>query len=357
MNQIGKKRIKQKSNNKTKEVPNILIVILLIITTMFFVRVYEVLKNNNERGAFAYVQLLNLGVPIIETQVYDEGSYAENKTSLKYIVMEAIGVNYITSKNILNKEMSLFNMFPTYGKDENNTITFNSYTINEDSISKINLSESTIGDQIYNPALKKQIDVSKPEILIYHTHTHENYSVDEPDSVNQETNVVGVGEVLAKDLEERYGIAVIHDKTDHCISYNDSYARSSETVDKYLNKYGDFKLIIDIHRDSITNKNITTTEIYGKSASRISFVTAKNSERYSQNAAITENIFNKTKELFPTLPREITTYPRGKNAFNQSKSDNSVLFEIGSHYNTPEESQVTGECMARVIAEILNKKE
>lgn len=357
MNQIGKKRIKLKNSNRTEEIPNILIVILLTITTIFFVRVYGVLKNNNERGAFAYVQLLNLGMPIIETQAYDEGTYAENKISLKYIFMEAIGVNNITFKNILNKEVSLINIFSVDKKENNDAIKFNSYTINEDSISKINLSESTIGDQIYNPKLKKQIDVSKPEILIYHTHTHENYSIDEPDSVNEETNVVGVGDVLAKELEEKYGIAVIHDKTDHCISYNESYARSGETVDKYLNKYGDFKLIIDIHRDSITNKSITTTEIYGKSASRISFVTAKNSERYSQNAAITEQIFNKTKELFPTLPREITTYPRGKNAFNQSKSDNSVLFEIGSHYNTPEESQVTGECMARVIAEILNKEE
>lgn len=353
MNQLGKKRIKQK-NIKTKEVSNILIIALLTITIIFFVRVYEVLKSNNERGAFAYVQLMNFGMPVIKNQIYDEGNYAENRISLKYILMEATGINSFTSRNILNKEIGLFNIFSTDSVESKERFTFDSYKINEDSISKINLNESTIGDKIYNPALKKTLNESKPEILIYHTHTHENYSPEEPDSTNEETNVVGVGDVLAKELEEKYGISVVHDKTDHCISYNDSYARSSETVDKYLNKYGDFKLIIDLHRDSITNKDVTTTEIYGKSAGKMALVTAQNSERYEKNKEITEKIFNKTKELFPSLPREITTYPRGKNAFNQSKSDNSVLLEIGSHYNTPQESQVTAECMARVIAEILN---
>lgn len=261
MNQLGKKRIKQK-NIKTNEVSNILIIVLLTITTISFVRVYEVLKNNNERGAFAYVQLLNFGMPIIENQIYDEGNYAENRISLKYILMEATGINNFTSRNIINKEISLFNIFSTDSGESKERLTFDSYKINEDSISKINLNESTIGDQIYNAALKKTLNASKPEILIYHTHTHENYSQEEPDSINEETNVVGVGDVLAKELEEKYGISVIHDKTDHCISYNDSYARSSETVDKYLNKYGDFRLIIDLHRDSITNKSITTTEIY-----------------------------------------------------------------------------------------------
>lgn len=354
MNQLGIKRIKPKKI-KTSEMSNILIIILLIITVIFFVRVYEVLKDNNERDAFAYVQLLNFGMPVIENQIYDEGSYVENQISLKYILVQAMGIDNFPYRNIINTEISLFNIFSDNKIEYNKSIAFNAYKINEESISKINLNESTIGNQIYNPALKKTLNESKPEILIYHTHTHENYSSEEPDSTNEETNIVGIGDVLAKELEEKYGISVIHDKTDHCVSYNDSYARSSETVDKYLSKYGDFKLIIDLHRDSITNKSLTTTEIYGKSASRISFVTAQNSKRYTQNKLITEKIFNKTKELFPTLPREITNYTRGKNAFNQGKSDNSVLFEIGSHYNTPQESQVTAECMARVIAEVLKK--
>ena len=235
------------------------------------------------------------------------------------------------------------------------TFTFNPFQVSEDSISKLPVNNDSKNTQIYNPSLKKEINKSKPEILIYHSHTTENYNAAEPESSDENTNVVGVGDVLSKELEENYGISVIHDKTDHCISYNDSYTRSGETVDKYLKQYGDFKMVIDLHRDSIDNKAVTTTEVYGMSASKIMFVNAKNSTRYNKNKALTEKVFNKTSELFPSLPIKIFTYDRGKNAFNQSKSDGCLLFEIGSHTNTPEESKVTAECMARVIAEIINK--
>lgn len=167
---------------------------------------------------------------------------------------------------------------------------------------------------------------------------------------------MGVGDVLANELEENYGISVIHDKTNNCISYNDSYTRSGEVVDKYLKQYGDFKMVIDLHRDSVEDKAATTTEVDGMSASKIMFVNAENSTRYPKNKELTEKVFNKTAELFPGLPIKILTYHRGKNAFNQSKSDGCLLFEIGSHTNTPDESKVTAECMARVIAEVLNKK-
>ena len=115
-------------------------------------------------------------------------------------------------------------------------------------------------------------------------------------------------------------------------------------------------MIIALHRDSLNDKAATTTEINGVSASKIMFVNAKNSTRYEKNKELTEKVFNKTSKLFPTLPRKILTYNRGKGAFNQSKSDGSLLFEIGSNTNTPEESKVTAQCMARVIAEILNRK-
>ena len=338
------------------------LIFLMILASIFFIRVIGVLKDNKERGAFVYVQLLNIGLPVVENEVYDEGSYAENKLSISNLCFEALGIKDITYEKILSKELSIFGSVDTKDEkniykdkyDVDNMFAYNPFKVSEDSISKeINTSDST-NTQIYNPALKKTLDDSKPEVLIYHTHTSENYDANCPDSLNEETNVVGVGDVLENELRNNYGISVIHDKTNHCESYDDSYKRSAETVDYYLKEYGDFKIIIDLHRDSVDNKGATTTEVYGMSASRIMFVNAKNSTRYEKNKELTEKIFNKTEELFPGLGRKIYTYNRGKNAFNQSKSDGCVLFEIGSHTNTPEESKVTAECMARVIAEILN---
>src|SRR5471030_624551 len=342
-------------NKKIKIKPNINIgiVVLILLISIVFIRLGNVLKNNRERVAFAYVQLLNLGMPIIQSQVYDEGIYAENKLSLKNICVGVLGLNNFSYKGIIQNEISSF--YNIGDKDTKSTFTFNPFQISEDSISKLPVNNDSKNTQIYDPSLKKEINKSKPEILIYHSHTTENYNAAEPESSEENTNVVGVGDVLSKELEDNYGISVIHDKTNHCISYNDSYTRSGETVDKYLKEYGDFKMIIDLHRDSIEDKAVTTTDVYGMSASKIMFVNAKNSTRYDKNKELTEKVFNKTAELFPSLPTKIFTYNRGKNAFNQSKSDGCLLFEIGSHTNTPEESKVTAECMARVIAEIINK--
>ena len=349
---------RERTNNIRKKIKvkpniNIGIVVLILILSILFIRLGSVLKDNRERGAFAYVELLNLGMPIIESQAYDEGSYVENKLSLKTVCFEVLGLNNFSYRGIIQNEISFF-----YNIDDNDTkstFTFNPFQVSEESISKLPVNNDSKNTQIYDASLKKEINKSKPEILIYHSHTTENYNAKEPESSDENTNVVGVGDVLSKELEENYGISVIHDKTDHCISYNDSYTRSGETVDKYLKQYGDFKMIIDLHRDSIEDKSVTTTQVYGMSASKIMFVNAKNSTRYDKNKELTEKVFNKTSELFPSLPIKILTYNRGKNAFNQSKSDGSLLFEIGSHTNTPEESKVTAECMARVIAEILNK--
>ena len=332
---------------------NIGIVVLILLLSVFFIRLGNVLKDNRERGAFAYVQLLNLGMPIIQSQVYDEGTYAENKLSLKNVCFEVLGLNNFSYRGIIQNEISFFYNINNY--DTKSTFTFNPFQVSEESISKLPINNDSKNTQIYNPSLKKEINKSKPEILIYHSHTTENYNASEPESLDENTNVVGVGDVLASELEENYGISVIHDKTDHCISYNDSYTRSGETVDKYLKQYGDFKMVIDLHRDSIEDKSLTTTQVYGMSASKVMFVNAKNSTRYNKNKELTDKVFTKTAELFPSLPIKILTYNRGKNAFNQSKSDGCLLFEIGSHTNTPEESKVTAKCMARVIAEIINK--
>lgn len=344
---------------KIKSNINVGVIVLILITSILFIRLGNVLKNNKERGAFAYVQLLNFGAPLIESQVYDEGIYAENKLSLRNVCMQVLGLDKLNYMSIIQSELSCFSNVGNKENQESNksNFTFNLFQVSEDSISKQPVNnDSSKNTKIYNPSLKKELDKSKPEVLIYHSHTTENYNASEPDSLDENTNVVGVGDVLSNELEENYGISVIHDKTNHCISYNDSYKRSGETVDKYLKQYGDFKIIIDLHRDSVEDKSLTTTEVDGMSASRVAFVDAENSTRYAKNKELTEKVFNKTSELFPGLPIRILTYHRGKDAFNQSKSDGCLLFEIGSHTNTPEESKVTAQCMARVIAEILNKK-
>ena len=216
----------------------------------------------------------------------------------------------------------------------------------------------------YDESLKKTLDEANPEVLIYHTHTHESYydggNVDEGynyNTDNNDYNVVGVGDVLAKELQEGYGIAVIHDKTIHDTSYNDCYGRSNETVSSYLNQYGDFKLIIDLHRDSNSNRQAVTTEINGETVAKVMFVVAGNSRNYSSNTELDNKLIEIINRLFPSLLRStnIFVYDSGINAFNLNLSNNIILLEDGSIANTATEAKLSAKYMARVIAEYINE--
>ena len=83
------------------------LIILIILAIVFFIRVIGVLKDNKERGAFVYVQLLNIGLPVVENEVYDEGTYAENKLSISNVCFEALGIKDITYEKILSNELAI----------------------------------------------------------------------------------------------------------------------------------------------------------------------------------------------------------------------------------------------------------
>ena len=337
------------SRNKERKTINIGVIFMVVLLGVFACRVINILNTSNERGGLAYVQLLNFGMPIVESEVYNEGDYAENRQSIKTVCIQALGLQKINSFQILSEEVSFFHQ----GLDINNSsntvasATLTPFSINDTSIIKV--------DNVEDNSLKKKIDQTKPEVLIYHTHTSEGYAEGSPDTDNADLNVVGVGDELTKELENNYGISVIHDKTNHSISYIGCYERSNGTVKKYLDQYGDFKLIIDLHRDSIDNKDAVTLNINNENVAKIMLVNAMNSTRYAKNKELSDFFYNKTNELFPGLIRNTYTYKSGIYAFNQSLSDNSVLIEWGSVINSSEESKNTAKYVARIIAEYLKK--
>ncbi len=82
-----------------------------------------------------------------------------------------------------------------------------------------------------------------------------------------------MGDAIAEVLNNN-GIVTINDRTMHDKdSYTGSYSRSEATVRQYLEKYPSIKVVIDGHRDSITQSNGTkikpTAEINGKSAAQV----------------------------------------------------------------------------------------
>ena len=79
------------------------------------------------------------------------------------------------------------------------------------------------------------------QILIYHTHTTEAFAGSSRTQDNSQ-NVVAVGEEIKKQLEAA-GFGVVHDTTCHDYpSYNGSYDRSGETIQRNLEKYPDIQV-------------------------------------------------------------------------------------------------------------------
>lgn len=363
------------SNNKVtkkKNHINIGYIVLLVLMIIFIIRAGTVLNGYRERGGLAYVQLLNYSMPIVETQVYDSTAYRENKVNIKRVIVETLGLDQITTYGIIGNEVSFFSDITKYNsngttKAKTTFNLFEPYVVKEESIARVteeDLAELNKTSAAYNPSLKKTLDASNVEILLYHTHTHEGYAEAASDTDQEDFSVVGVGDVLAQELEEGYGISVVHDKTIHDTSpYNQSYYRSEPTVQSYIDQFPNLKLIIDIHRNSGPSKEQTTTVINDQSLARLLFVTSKNSPNYSQMMESVNGMISISEELFPGLMGDgkdgigLYEYNSGSNTFNQKLSPACILTEFGTELNTAQESKLSAKYLARVIAEYLKSKE
>lgn len=346
----------------------IIIVLICIVITMKFI---SSIFSNNKKSSIFYIEFLNYGMPIVKASANDNEDLLETKHSVKDSILEGLGINIYNPIKIISKEIALLSL-PNSKNNINDYISdvsFNPFKLQDNSIfkntEKNNSTENKTEDtgnlpntvvNVYDPKLKKPLNNSKPEVFIYHTHTSESYKPGETDSYDETKNICAVGSELAKELENNYGISVVHDKTIHSTSYNQSYTRSRETIDKYLKKYGEFKLIIDIHRDSGVSKRGVTTKLNNEEVAKIMFVMAKNNPNFPKNNAIATQMVNISDKLFPGLSRGIYYYPKGVKAFNQDKSNNAILIEVGSELNTTNEAKGSTKYIARIVAEYLSGK-
>ena len=361
----NKKRVKKSNSivlNKNSFSVGYLIIIVAFI--IFLIRSIGVIKSYKEPGAYAYVQMLNISMPVVETAVYDEEQFSESNLSIKNVVLEALGIRGINIYNIIGKEIGLFNNINKDSSILSSIKKLTPFSLNTESVSKMTdeeIAELNKVSAAYDPSLKKPLDNSKIEVLILHTHTTEHYAERENLTTDTDFNVAGVGDVLAKELEEGYGISVIHDKTNHSVSYNESYARSNQTLRKYLDEYGDFKLIIDLHRDGVDGaraeqlKKVYTINMNEQNLAKMMFVTGQNSERYTANKALVDKLYNTANTLFPGIIRDTFEYEYAATSINHSLSDNLVLLEVGSNINSAQEAKLTSKYIARIVAEYLNR--
>lgn len=230
------------------------------------------------------------------------------------------------------------------------------------------ISRAEIEAQIQNPPYFTIEDTDEPQVLIMHTHTTESYVPFTGDyydktmsfrSTDNSENMAVVGDRIARELEAA-GIGVIHDTTQHDYpSYNGSYERSQETVEKYLAQYPSIKIVLDVHRDAIASGEdvySAEAEIEGKTAAQVMIISGCDDGTmgypdYMKNLSFAAALQNQLEGDYPTLTRPVLFDYR---KYNQQLTTGSLLLEIGSHGNTLEQAAYTGELIGKSLGRLLN---
>ena len=105
-------------------------------------------------------------------------------------------------------------------------------------------------------------DNTKPQILIYHTHSQESFLDSIPG--DKSTTIVGVGERLSSILREEYGYNVIHHTGEYDTESRDyAYSAAGPAIEKILEENPSIEVVIDLHRDGVADNQRLITEIDG----------------------------------------------------------------------------------------------
>lgn len=304
--------------------------VIAILILWIILKTYIVYFNIS--GNYAYTSILK------QTYVpsFDDDYFRNSKETFINDLKNVLGINIMNPISIVEKEV---NVMKSTRVDESKL----SLNILKDEADKIIENE------------KRVYSDRKRRILIYHTHTTEAFKPANNDSFYEQYNIVGIGDVLKKELEKKYNVEIIHDKTIHNTSYLESYKRSGETLEGYLSEIDDFDLIIDLHRDSLDNKKLVTANIKDMDVAKIMFVVAKNNPNYLENNDLAQDMTEIANELYPEFARSVFYYERGSNAFNQSKSSKLALIEVGAQLNTVEEAINSAKLLSNVIGEYFER--
>ncbi|MDE7290023.1 MAG: stage II sporulation protein P [Oscillospiraceae bacterium] len=209
---------------------------------------------------------------------------------------------------------------------------------------------------------------NEPQVLIMHTHATESYEPYERDfydsSFNSRTtdpnmNMAAVGDAIAEQLEAA-GITVLHDTTMHDYpSYNDSYDRSRETVQKILEENPSIKIVLDIHRDAIERESgeriAPVAEIDGKNAAQVMIISGCDDgtmgmPNYLKNFRFASLLQQQLESDYQGLTRPILFDYR---KYNQDLTTGSILIEVGGHANSVDQAVYSGELIGKSLAKAL----
>ena len=237
----------------------------------------------------------------------------------------------------------------------------NFYTV--DSSTMID-SDQLNADDLLGRSMKIDTGTDGPKVLIYHTHSQEEFADSTPGDTS--TSIVGVGEYLTQLLNEK-GIETIHDTgvydiIDGKLDRSNAYEYAREAVEKILAENPTVEVLIDLHRDGVAEGTHLVTEINGKPTAKIMFFNGLSRSRtngnidYLPNPYIQDNLaFSLQMQIdaenkYPGFVRHI--YLRAYR-YNLHLMPKSLLVEAGAQTNTVEEMMNAMEVLSEMLEDVL----
>lgn len=203
---------------------------------------------------------------------------------------------------------------------------------------------------------------SVPQILIYHTHATEAYADYGPE--HPDATVAGMGTYLAELLRQR-GWNVIHDTTAYDmkegkLERSRAYTYALEGIQGILQEHPSIEVIVDLHRDGVSDSMRLVQEIGGKPTAKIMFFqgmsrTPEGEIAYLPNPNLEENLafcfqLQMACARYPGFTRKI--YLKGLR-YNLHLRGRSALIEAGAQNNTSEEARNAMGLLAEVLDTVL----
>mgnify|MGYP001652173513 FL=1 len=306
-----------------------------------------------------YSQVINLIYENSNYQKEEATTKTENETKSKTVAVQKVSNKVIVPMPKVNGKLYNANNIGNFSQimDKFYIVT-NATTLRE-------------SDMPVKKAMSEKFKITgnnkKPQILIYHTHSQEEFS---NSNKNTATTIIGVGDRLAKVLKEQFGYNVIHDTSKYDIvngklDRHEAYDQSRAGVKKILKKYPSISLILDIHRDGVNEDTRLVTEINNKKTAQVMFFNGMSRFKntgdidYLYNPYLYENLALalqmkvNAESYYPGFSRRnyVNAYK-----YNLDLCKQSMLIEVGAQTNTYQEADNAAEPLARLIDIVMGKK-
>lgn len=268
--------------------------------------------------------------------------------------------------SIIDPQINLEKMGTTFSMEQLADVDFmrnNFYVV--DSAAEI-LNSELKAENLLQKNMTIDISSTDYKVLIYHTHGSEAFA-DSREGVLEDT-IIGVGDTLTEILETQYGIHVYHDRTvydmvDGKLDRSYAYHLSKKGVQKILEAHPSIEVIIDLHRDGVSEGTHLVTTINGKPTAKVMLLNGVSRFKKSgdishlynpykeDNLAFSLQLYLKGRELYADFFRKI--YIRSY-CYNLNLMPKATLVEAGAQTNTLEEMKNAMEPLATVLYQVLS---